>query len=172
MLSYTNKEIFKKEEKLMSKKVKVLISALVIAVLLTMGGVTMVMAEGEEETAPSPEASENALLERVADILGIDEEDLINAFEQARQEMCEDAFTSHINQAVEEGLITQDQADEILEWWSQRPDDAIEAWRGQGPNATGPGMFKNAPRFRFSLGNRRGNCFGWGFCPEAPEETN
>jgi len=157
----------------MSKKVKVLISALVIAVLLTMGGVTMVMAEGEEDTTTvTEEEAEEGLLERVADILEIDKEDLINAFEQARQEMCEDAFTSHINQAVEEGLITQDQADEILEWWLQRPDDAIEAWRGQGPNATGPGMFKNAPRFRFSFGNRRGNCFGWGFCPEAPEETN
>ena len=156
----------------MSKKVKVLISVLVAALLLTVGGVTMVMAEGEEETTPPPEASVKGLLERVANILEIDKEDLINAFEQARQEMCEDAFTSHINQAVEEGLITQDQADEILEWWLQRPDDAIEAWRGQRPNAIGPGMFKNAPCFRFSLGDRRGNCFGWGFCPEAPEETN
>ena len=156
----------------MSKKVKVLISVLVATLLLTVGATATVMAEGEAETTPLPEASENALLARVADILGIDEEDLINAFEQARQEMCEDAFTSHINQAVEEGLITQDQADEILEWWLQRPDDAIEAWRGQGPNATGPGMFKNAPRFRFSFGNRRGNCFEWRFCPEAPEETN
>jgi len=156
----------------MSKKVKVLISALVIAVLLTMGGVTMVMAEGEEETAPSPEASENALLERVADILGIDEEDLINAFEQARQEMCEDAFTSHINQAVEEGLITQDQADEILEWWSQRPDDAIEAWRGQGPNATGPGMFQRTLRLRASHRFHMQNGPRERFCPRLPVEAD
>ncbi len=48
MLSYINKESFKKEEKLMSKKVKVLISALVIAVLLTVGATATVMAEGEE----------------------------------------------------------------------------------------------------------------------------
>ena len=156
----------------MSKKVKALISMLVAALLLTMGGVTMVMAEGEEETTPPPEASENGLLERVAGILGIDEEDLIDAFEQARQEMCEDAFTSHINQAVAEGLITQEQANEILEWWLQRPDDAIEAWQGQGPNATGPGMFKHAVRFRASPRVNMRNGTRWGFCPRAPEETD
>jgi len=151
----------------MSKKVKVLISVLVVALLLTVGATT-VMAEGEEETTPPPEAGTNGLLERVADILGIDSEALIDAFEQARQEMCEDAFTSHINQAAEEGLITQDQADEILEWWLQRPDDAIEAWRGQGPNATGPGMVERALRFRVSSRFHMQNGPRVGFCPRLP----
>ena len=156
----------------MSKKLKVLISAMVVALLLTVGATVTVMAEGEAETTPPPEVSENALLERVAAILGIDEEDLVNAFEQAQQEMKEEIFIKALDKAVEEGLITREQADEIIEWWLEKPDDAIEAWRGQRPNAIGPGMFKNAPRFRFSFGDRRGNCFGWGFCPEAPEETN
>ena len=152
----------------MSRKVKTLISALVVALLLTVGARTVV-AEGEEETTPPPEAGTNGLLERVADILGIDEEDLVDAFEQARQEMCEDAFTSHINQAVEEGLVTQEQAGEIFEWWLQRPDDAIEAWQGQGPNATGRGMFKHAlrsramPRFHMQSG-----LGGWR-CPGLPK---
>ncbi len=155
----------------MSKKVRVLISTLVIALLLTMGATATVMAEGEGETTPPPEASENGLLERVAAILEMDEEDLLNAFEQARQEMCEDAFTSHINQAVAEGLITQGQADEILGWWLQRPDDAIEAWRGQGPNATGRGMFKHAPRFRaMPKFQMRNGSREWA-CPRLPEET-
>jgi len=101
----------------MSKKVKVLISALLVALLLTVGATATVMAEGEEDTTPPPEASEKGLLERVADILGIDEEDLSNAFEQARQEMCKDAFISRLDKAVAEELITQEQADEILEWW-------------------------------------------------------
>jgi len=155
----------------MSKKVKVLISVLLVALLLTVGATATVMAEGEEETAPPPEAGTNGLLERVAGILGIDEEDLSNAFGQARQEMCEDAFTSHINQAVEEGLITQEQADEILEWWLQRPDDAIEAWQGQGPNATGRGM-KHALRSRTSPRFHLQNGLGGWFCPEAPEQAD
>ena len=163
----------------MSKKVKVLISVLVAALLLTVGGVTMVMAEGEEETTP-PEASARGLLERVADILEIDKEDLIDAFKQARQEMRKDAFINRLNQAVGEGLISQEQADEIIKWWEQRPDDAIREWWEQRPDdeirewwelkpeVIKPGMFEHnlrfrgMPRFHIQIGPR-----GW-FCPRLP----
>jgi len=168
MLSCTNKEIFKKEEKLMSQKVKILISALVIAVLLTMGGVTMVMAEGEEGTTPPPEATAKGLLKRVADILEIDTEALIDAFKQAQQEMREDAFISRLNQAVEEGSITQEQAEEIIEWWELRPDDEIRNWWGLKPEVIKPGMVEHALRFRSSLRTRQQNGLGWGFCPRLP----
>jgi hypothetical protein len=168
MLSYTNKEIFKKEEKLMSKKVKVLISALVIAVLLTVGATATVMAEGEEETTPPPEAPAKGLLERVAGILEIDEEDLINAFEQAQQEMREEAFISRLNQAVEEGLITREQADEIIEWWELRPDNAIREWWGQKPEVIESGMIERALRFRAPPRfHMRNSLRGW-FCPSLP----
>ena len=154
----------------MSKKVKVLISILVAVLLLTMGGITMVMAEGEEETTPPPEISANGLLERIADALEIDQEDLINAFKQAQQEMKEKAFKqaqqemkekafkqapqemkekafkqapqemkekafkqapqemkekafiSRLNQAVAEGHVTQEEADEIRGWWTEKPE--------------------------------------------------
>jgi len=47
----------------MSKKLRVLISALVVALLLTVGTTVTVMAEGEEETAPpAEEAGENEFL--------------------------------------------------------------------------------------------------------------
>jgi cytoskeletal protein RodZ len=130
----------------MSKKVKVLISILVAALLLTMGGITMVMAEGEEETTPPPETSAKGLLGRIADVLEIDQEDLINAFKQAQQEMKEKAsrqaqqevkekafkqapqemkakaFISRLNQAVAEGHVTQEEADEIRGWWAEKPE--------------------------------------------------
>jgi len=145
----------------MSKKVKVFISALVVALLLTVGATATVMAEeGEEETAPPLEANAEGLLERVSDILGIDKEDLIDAFKQARQEMCEDAFTSHINQAVAEGLITQEQAGEIIRWWGQKP-EVIE-----------PGMVKRALRFRASHRFHMQNGPGGGFCPRLPVEAD
>ena len=67
----------------MSRKVKVLVSVLVAVVLLITGTTAAVMAQ--EEPAPEPEA--NGLLARVAGILDIPEEDLITAFQQARQEM-------------------------------------------------------------------------------------
>ncbi len=152
----------------MSKKVKVLISALVVTVLLTVGGVTMVMAEGEEETTPPPEASAKGLLERVADILEIDKEDLIDAFKQAQQEIGEEAFTNRLNQAVEEGLITQEQADEIIKWWGQRPDDTIREWWGQKPEVIKPGMVERALRFRaMPRVHMRNSLRGW-FCLRLP----
>ena len=159
----------------MSKKVKILISALLVALLLTVGATATVMAQEEEETAPPPEASARGLLERVADILEIDKEDLIDAFKQAQQEICEEAFISRLNQAVEEGRITREQADEIIEWWGQMP-EGIGEWWGQKPEVLEPGMFKHnltlrframpMPRFHMQNGAR------WGFCPGAPVETD
>ncbi len=170
MLSWTNQEIFKQEKKLMSKKVKVLISILVAALLLTMGGVTMVMAEGEEETTPPPppEASKQGLLERMADILEIDREALIDAFKQAEQEIKEEVFINRLNQAVAEGRITQEQADEIREWWELRPDDEIREWWELKPEVIKPGMVKRALRFRASPRFHMRNGTGGGFYPRLP----
>ncbi|MBA7523415.1 hypothetical protein ES705_15542 [subsurface metagenome] len=140
----------------MSKKVKVLISVLVVALLLTVGATATVMAEGEEETTPPPEASAEGLLERVADILGIDQEDLTAAFKQARQEMWDDAFISRLNQAVEEGRITQEQANAIRNWW------------GLKPEVIKPGMVQRALRFRASSRvHMQNGPRGW-FCPRLP----
>ena len=147
----------------MSKKAKVLISILIAALLLTMGGVTMVMAEGEEETTPPPEATKQSLLERVAEILNINQEDLIDAFKQAQQEMKDEAFIKHLNHAVASGHITQEQADEIIEWWELRPDDEIREWRELMPEAIKPGMIKRVMRFRASPGFHMRNGHGGEF---------
>ena len=69
----------------MSRRIKVIVSALVAVVVLTVGNAAMVMANGE--ATPPPEAGAECFLARVAQILGITEEDLTNAFEQARQEI-------------------------------------------------------------------------------------
>ena len=74
----------------MSRRIKVLISVLAAVVLLTVGSAATVMAEGE--ATPPPEAGAKCIPARVAQILGISQEDLTNAFEQARQEMREEAL--------------------------------------------------------------------------------
>ena len=152
----------------MSKKLKVLISTVVVALLLTVCATATVMAQGEEETTPtSAEAGGKGLLERVAEILGIDEEDLTAAFKQARQEMREDAFVSRLDEAVKEGYITQEQADEIIEWWEQRPDDAIRDWWKQKPEVIKPGMVERAlPRLHMQNG-----LGGW-LCPRLPKQAD
>lgn len=105
----------------MSKKMKVLVAVLMAILLLTVGGAAAVMAD-DESSSTSNVTSTNSLLARVADKLGITEEELANAFREARQEMREEAFLSYLDKAVEEGLINQEEADEIKEWWVQRPE--------------------------------------------------
>ena len=104
----------------MSKKMKVLVSVLMAVLMLVASGTAIAMAQEEEE--PSPPVESNGLLARVAGILGIPEEDLIDAFGQARQEMREEVFLNALDEAVEEGIITQEEAGEIKEWWEQKPD--------------------------------------------------
>ena len=113
----------------MSRKAKVLVSVMVVMLLLTVGIAVPAMAQ--EEPAPTPEpgtkifmvtANTTGLLARVAEILDISEEDLINAFKQAWQEMRQEAFSRALDKAVEEGLLTQDEAEEIKEWWGQKPE--------------------------------------------------
>ena len=108
----------------MPKKVKVLVSVLVVVILLTVGGMATVLAQenGEEVTATANETGTNGLLARVAGILGIPQEELVNAFKQAQQEMREEAFIRYLDKAVEKELITQEEADEIKEWWGERPE--------------------------------------------------
>jgi len=105
----------------MSKKMKVLVSVLVAVLLLSVGGIATVMAD-DGSTATDNETGENGLLARVAEILDITEDDLVNAFRQARQEMRDQAFISYLDKAVDKGLITPEEADEIQEWWEQRPE--------------------------------------------------
>ena len=167
----------------MSKKVKILISTLLVAALLTIGATATVLAEGEDEdtTTVTEEETEEGFLNRVAEILGIDETDLTAAFKQAQQEMKEEAFINRLNQAVEEGRITQEQADEIIEWWQQRPDDAIKEWWEQRPEAMmEPGLFKHIPTLRsraipkFQMQNRSHlqNSLGGWFFPGASGHTD
>ena len=92
----------------MSKKMKVLVSVLVAVLVFTIGGTAMALAQDEEEE-PVPEVAANSLLARVAEILGVSEEDLTEAFKQARQELMqerwEEAFNQLLDKAVAEGLL-------------------------------------------------------------------
>ena len=119
----------------MSKKLKVLIAVLVAIITLTVSGTMAVLAQDDDE----PELDEEALIEeldeivprarlfmasiesgellsKVADILGISEEELEDAFARARQEIMaergEEAFYEFLDRAVAEDLITEEEARE------------------------------------------------------------
>jgi hypothetical protein len=129
----------------MSKKMKVLIAVLVAVITLSVSGVVAALAHGEDEEIELGEeelfeelnevmpgigmfayTGSSELLSRVAEILDISEDELSDAFVQARQEImgehCDEAFHERLEQAVEDGLITEEEAEEIQEWWEQRPE--------------------------------------------------
>ncbi len=106
---------------MVSKRMKVLVSVLAAVVLLTAGGATAVMAD-DGSVPTSNTANTTGLLPRVAEILDIPQEDLVNAFNQARREMREEACIRYLDKAVEKGRITEEEADEIREWRAQRPE--------------------------------------------------
>ena len=130
----------------MSKKVKLLVAVLVAVVMLTASGVATVVAQEEpQDPPPGEEETSDGLLARVAAILGISEEELTGAFKQAKQEMREEKISNFLAKAIEKGLITEEEAEEIKEWWLSRP-EALDAvlftrmlgvtdMRGKRPNA-------------------------------------
>ena len=98
----------------MSKKVKVIIGVLVAVLVMTFGGTAIAMAN-EEETQPAlpaePGAVSGNFLARVAEILDIPEEDLVNAFKQAWGEMPQEIQ----NRFTERERRTQGQIDKTQE---------------------------------------------------------
>ena len=102
----------------MSKKVKVLISVMVAILLVVVATTAAVMAQEEPESTPEA----GGLLARVAEILDIPQEELIDAFKQARQELRQETCLRALDMAVEKELISQDEADQIMGWWQQKPE--------------------------------------------------
>jgi len=100
---------------------KVLI-VIAVSVFLLASGVGVAMARG---STPGPHHPDGAVLERAAEILGIDAETLANAIKQAGQEVqrerLDERVASRLAHIVEAGGLTQSEADNILAWWQGRP---------------------------------------------------
>ena len=63
-----------------------------------------------------------AFAARVADILGLDETTVQDAIDQARAEMQEEALQAKLDRLVENGHMTQEQADEYKTWIESKPE--------------------------------------------------
>ncbi|HIE16817.1 MAG TPA: hypothetical protein EYP71_01315 [Dehalococcoidia bacterium] len=64
----------------------------------------------------------DVLAARVAEILGINKQELEDAFKQAQTALREEALDARLRELVNEGLWTQQQADEYKAWIKARPD--------------------------------------------------
>ena len=107
----------------MWRKRKWLIVAAVALVVILMAGIIGGVVYAQTTTpTPTPDNQGKTLLARVADILGIDQQKLEDAYNQAKKEMSDEALTSKLDTLVKAGKLTQEQADQYKQWWESRPD--------------------------------------------------
>ena len=125
-----------------SKKV-ILMGLLAIALLAgSTAGIAFAQTENGDESQCVDRRAE--LMDRVSEIyeentgVPLDTEQLKEAFAQARGEMASQAMESRLQSLVDEGTITQEEADEYLEWLEARPDTVLPGLKGRG---FGPGGF-------------------------------
>ena len=89
-----------------------------VMVLGIMGGVAMAQETSDEDG----DSEKKSFAARVADILGLDETTVQDAIDQARAEMQEEALQAKLDWLVENGHMTQDQADEYKTWIESKPE--------------------------------------------------
>ena len=120
---------------------------------LTASSMELVLAdEGSEEQGPC-----QTFVDRVLEILGLTREQVIDAINQARQEMCDEWVEQRLDEAVASGLINEEEAAEILAWWQSRPEgleklcprECLELkfqWRHHRVLRPGPPPWAQGPR--------------------------
>jgi hypothetical protein len=137
----------------MFKSKKWLIISVVTLAMVVVVGVFAGVAYAQ--TPGNGEDGENTFAARVAEILGIEQQQVEDAFQQAREEMRDEAMNARLDKLVEDGKLTQEQADEYKDWIESRPDVPVQL----GPRA--------GKAFRGMQG-----CGPRGFAPEAPGAAN
>ena len=140
-----------KEVRVVSKNKKVLLGAVLVAVLLigSMGGIVLAADNGEDDSSDSrlgPHFNRVCELYQEKTGVALDVDALKESLAEARSEMHENAtgklkrvpgmrgenagsgervlptMQDRLNKLVEEGTITQEQADEYQQWWNSKPD--------------------------------------------------
>ena len=109
-----------------------ILGAVALVVLATLIGGAVAFADSPDADGEGVAGPPHVLAGKVADALGLGEDEVANAFHEARQEMTEEAMQQRVENAVEEGIITQDEATEILDWWQDRP-EALQKLGPPGP---------------------------------------
>ena len=118
----------------MRKSKKLIFAAVLVAVMIagSLGGIAYAADNGDEAQAESRlESMQTRVSELYQEKTGtvLDWDALKESLAQAAGEAKTDALINHLQNLVTEGKITQEQADEYLEWHQARPDVQI----GPGP---------------------------------------
>jgi hypothetical protein len=128
------------------KKFIIILLGTILIIIASLGGIAMAQ-DSEDESKP------DSLMARVADILGIDQQTVEDAFEQARAEMHEEALDKYLQNLVDEGVITEEEATEYKGWLEAKPDmteyfDRVQEWMKSRPDISDMPRFKSFGIFR------------------------
>ena len=106
----------------MSKKWIAVLAILGIVAVGITGGVVVAQSTEPQDGDATVDKSANSFAARVAGFLGLGTEEVEGAFQQARREMQKDRFKKRLDRMVDQGRLTQEQADEQFNWFQSRPD--------------------------------------------------
>lgn len=130
---------------LTKRRIIILAIAGVMAALITGGAVIA------QESGSNEDPSRQSLASRVATILGLDEGVVQDAFTQARGDIRDEKFQMKLDRLVEQGILDQEQADELRDWYESRPDYPAGAFLSFGKGGRGHNLHVGA-----SFGSRWG----------------
>ena len=68
------------------------------------------------------EDSGTSFAARIATILELEESVVTDAFKQANKDLQDERFEAKMDRRVEDGKMTQDEADAAVEWYEERPE--------------------------------------------------
>ena len=113
----------------MRKRVFLIVGVVAAALSVSIGAIAVMGQESSSDTDDTTTTIQS-FVSRVAENLELDEDTVQDAFDEARDDLKEDLKAAHraaleekLEAAVEDGEITQDQMDEYLEWYDDKPDD-------------------------------------------------
>ncbi|MGD9143800.1 MAG: hypothetical protein PVG61_08135 [Dehalococcoidia bacterium] len=142
------------------RKITLIVLLAVVAVIGTIGGVTLAQSD-DEGTTTTAETERFAYLERMAEIyqektgVALDVDALKESFCQAGEEMREQIRNQFRQRLIDEGVFTEEELTELEDWWAARPDVTSEFPRFQQR------PFQRLPRFGGGFGEGFGGwCFG------------
>jgi ABC-type sugar transport system substrate-binding protein len=167
-----------------SKKFIIVVVMAILVLGITLGGVVIAHADDENANTTTTD-SITSFIEKVAEIyqantgVAIDPQQLQQAITEARQAIRDEALDNYLQKLVNDGTITQDQADEFKAWLDAKPSlDVFKTWLESHPDIpalfgqndeNGIGPFGH-PRGMFKFGDGPGGKFFGGCIPD--EDTD
>ena len=140
------------------KRLRIIGPMAVAVVAIAIIGFSVALAQENE----SDNSNTSRLATRVAEILGLDAAVVDNAIKQAREELRDEVAKKKLDSLVENGKLTQEEADEHLDWIQSKPEGipAIgkqffgkmgrhKGWKGHGRFFGPPNYFKG--EFSFTM---------------------